>query len=110
MAKRKFSKEEILQSAATDVTRVMFPRLEEADEEQFIKFFQMIASCLLEENGNLFLGIGPHVEKNGKTFTEDMEKVIEFIERNTQREYSFREGQLLIYITSEYCTGVWRES
>ena len=109
MEKHKFSKEEILQAAGTDITRVMLPRLENVDEEQFIKFFKKKALELLEEKGNLFLGIGPHVEKNGEPFTEDMKIIMEFVKKQTQKKYSFRKGQLLIYLNKVNGTGIWQE-
>ena len=109
MEKTKLTREEILRAAATDVATVMLPRLEVADEEKFIQLFEEKASTLLKEKGNLFLGIGPHVTKNGEPFTEDMQEVMKFVERQTKMKYSFRKGQLLIYLNKENGSGIWQE-
>ena len=106
MEKRKPSREEILNAATAYVLAVMNPQLEGADDEQFFELFNKKAGELLEEKGTLFLGMGPNVSKSG-LFSDDMAQVMEFVKGETKKEYSFMEGQLLIYIIGEEGSAVW---
>lgn len=103
------TKEEIVLAAATDVVRVMEPQLQKQDQEEFIKFFSKKASEILEEKGRVFLGVGPCVAKSDALFTQDMIAIMQFVEENTKKKYSFRKGQLLIYFNKKEGTGIWED-
>ena len=107
--KKKLSREEIINSAAAGVARVVLPQLSESEAEKFMELFRKKVTELLEEKGELFLAAGPNVAKNGAEITEEMEEIIKFVEEQTKKEYSFREGQLIIYLTSTDGAGVWLE-
>lgn len=100
--------EEIVLAAATGVAILMQPRLEEDDEVEFVELFMKETSELLETKGKLFIGFGPGVAKDA-FFTEDMQAIMQFVEENTKKKYSFRNGRLLMYLGKEQSTAIWED-
>lgn len=110
MAKKiKLTTEEIVLSAATDVTSLMEPRLSEYDEEEFVKLFIQKTFEMLETQANIFIGIGLEPKTSDKYFSEDMKVIIKFVEGNTKKKYSFRYGRLLMFFGKEFGTAIWEK-
>lgn len=101
--------EEIVLAAATDVTIVMQPQLDKADKEQFVQFFVQKATELLEEKERVDILIQSYAIESAEVFSGDIQTILQFVEKETKRKYSFRKGRLLIYFTKEYGTGVWED-
>ncbi len=106
MTKKKLSTEEIALGAARDVATIMHPRLEDADEEIFVETFAKKAIELLEEKGDVFLGLIAY-EDNVDFITKETSDIFQFINENIQLGYTFRNGRMLIYFNKEEGTGIW---
>lgn len=99
--------EEILLAAATDITSLMQPQLSQEDEEEFIKFFMQKTFAMLKKQADLFVGFGLAEKTSANYFIEDMTVIMQFVEAETKKSYSFRNGRLLMYFSEEFGTAIW---
>lgn len=99
--------EEIVLATATDVAILMQPLLSQDDENEFLEFFMKKTFEMLEIKDNLFMGFRLDEVNGPDYFTEDMKAVMQFVEENTKKNYSFRNGRLLMYFGKEQGTGIW---
>lgn len=100
---------EIAITAGTDVIRLINMQLSLSDAKEFLENFTKKVSEMLEARGTLFIGFGPGVTKDGAFFTEDMQEIMQFVSQNTKKQYSFRKGRLLMYLSKEKGTGIWED-
>ena len=105
--KTKLTTEEILLAAATDVTSLMEPQLTQEDEDEFVKLFIDKCTEILKTKADIFVGIGLEQKTSANYFSDDMKEIIRFVEENTKKKYSFREGRLLMFFGKEFGTAIW---
>ena len=98
--KAKMSQEEVIEAAARLVAGTINPeamgiKTNDVDVEEFITFFIQKTSEIIVEKEKMLLGIGTYLNKKGTLYTDDLEPIIDFIEKESGKKFSFFNGTLI---------------
>lgn len=96
-------------TAASDVAMMIQPQLSQEEETKFVELFMNKAHEMLGEKKELFVGFGLQEKTSSDYFSEDMKAIMQYVEGETKRKYSFIDGRLLIFFGIDFGMGIWEK-